>query len=228
MNHGRLRVAALALGLAFLGMLILSASGGGWIAAACGVAVVLVLWRRWMAWVVVPAAGIAGGAAVMFYHQTAWLQQTFATSSLAGRVTFWINTLDFMSGRHLITGIGLGSWTESYRQFIGESQIHVHNTYLQLYTDTGLLGILAMVAAAVVFVRLAARMLTSSRQDPRYGIAIGMIGASIAGAVMAIYEVTTTVTVIEAAGYLYMSVPLLWVWAALFVVSQQRLAARNG
>jgi hypothetical protein len=225
-GNRRLRVVAFSLGLLFLVMLVLSASGGGWIAAACGLAFVFVSWRSWMALVVVPLAGIVTAAAALCYGQTPWLQQTFATGSLVGRVTMWSNTIQLFHGRGFVAGLGLGSWTELYNRLFRENQIHIHNAYLQLYTDTGVLGVIAFVAATVVFVHVSRGMLPPSRQDSWHGVRVGMISGVIAGAVMATYEVATTVTVVGVTSYVYLSVPFLWVWAALFAVWAQKRLAR--
>jgi O-antigen ligase len=212
------------MGLVFVGMMILSASGGGWIATAVGLAVVFVGWRKKSALVVVPLAAVAAGAAALFYGQTLWLQETFATGSLLARFKMWQHTLGLLSGRGLAVGLGLGGWRTVYSERLGESQVHVHNAYLQLYTDTGVLGIVALVLAAMVFVRLSRGMLSSPRGQAWYGVGAGMTAAIVAGAVMAMYDVTTTVTVVGAASYVYLSVPLLWVWVALLVVAHERLA----
>ena len=53
---------------------------------------------------------------------------------------------------------------------------------------------------------------------------VGLIGSIIAGAVFACYDVTITGTVVTATSYIYLSIPLLCVLAALLVVSNTRLS----
>lgn len=226
-NRRAFRTGAQILATVFLGMLILSDSGGGWIAAFCGLAFAAIWWRRWTALVLVPAAGTAAWMVAVFYHRVSWIAPTFSTSSLTGRFRLWVDTLQLVGGSHTMTGLGLGSWADLYQQYYGEVQIHIHNAYLQLYTDMGFLGMLSLVAAAVVFIRLVKRMRSSSRHHLWYGAGVGMAAAIIAGAVMAVYDVTTYVNVTGTAGYVYLSVPLLWVWAALFVVAHRRLTAEK-
>jgi len=222
-NNTHLRIGALVLGVIFLAILFLSASGNGWIAVICGLAVVLICWRLWMIGIVVPVLGLTASAVVVFYDEAEWLAQSLSVSSLLGRVELWSQTVPLLTNYHIITGIGLGSWFEIYNNRYNVNQVHVHNTYLQLYTDTGILGGLACIIAVVVFLQLSVNILRASKQTPWYGVAVGFIGAIVAGAVFGCFDVTTTVTIVTATGYIYLSVPLLWVWAALFVVAHKHL-----
>ncbi len=226
-THRGLRWGAFSLGLAFLALLAFTASGGGWIATFCGLAVIFFVWKKWTAFVAVPSAGFSAAAASIVYRHTVWLQQTFSTGSLLTRFTLWKNTIHLFSGRSIVAGLGFGGWAAAYNGHFGETQTHVHNSYLQLYADTGIVGIAALALAAAIFVRLSMTILSSSRRQPWFGFAAGLIAAIVAGAAMAMYDVTTTVTVMETSGYLYMSVPLLWVWAALLVVAQKKLASEE-
>jgi len=222
-NNTQLRLGALVLGVIFLVVLFLSASGGGWIAVTLGLAFVLICWRLWMVGVVVPTVGLITSAVVVFYDKVQWLAQSFSVNSASGRVEIWVRTIPLFTDYHFITGIGLGAWFDLYSRLYGATPGHMHNSYLQLYTDTGILGILALITAAAVFVRLTVNILQASKQNPWYGVGVGLIGSIIAGAVFACYDVTTTGTVVTATSYIYLSVPLLWIWSALFVVAHKHI-----
>ncbi len=157
-----LRVGSGVLAALFLAALILSDSGGGWIAAACGLAFVLGC-RAWK-WGVAAAAtgGVAGGAAALFYHRLSWLAPSFSTESLMTRFTMWEGTIKMFNGWKSVTGLGMGNWSNAYQSLYGVRHIHVHNSYLQLYVDGGLLGLGALGVAAVQFVRLSRDILISS------------------------------------------------------------------
>jgi putative inorganic carbon (hco3(-)) transporter len=223
-RHWLIRSVSSSLSLILFGMLILSASGGGWIAAFCGLAFLPFSFRKWTAWIVVPSTGVVVTVAVFCYSHTLWLQQIFSTGSLFSRVTMWENTLRLLSFKSAVAGLGLGNWASWYNNNFGESQIHVHNSFLQLYADTGILGVVALITATVVFIHLCTRILSQSPQRSWYGIGVGLIAAIFAGAIMAMYDVTATVTIMGISSYIYMSVPLLWVWAALLIVSEKKLA----
>jgi hypothetical protein len=222
-NRG-LRIGALILIVVFSAALVLSDSGGGWIAAACGLAFVFFCWHWQSALVIVPVYGATAGACAAFYHRYSWIYPSFSTGSLVGRFIIWENTIRSLTGLRILTGLGLGSWAKQYQDRYGGQPIHVHNSYLQLYVDSGLIGLVALVTAFVQFVRLSLSSLRAPRENPWYGVAMGLTGGVIAGAAMAMYDVTTTVTVwSNEITYIYMNIPFLWVWAALLIVANRKL-----
>jgi len=199
-------------------MLFVSDSGAGWLAVTISLALILVYWRRWSLWVLIPAGGMLTGVAVIFYDKTAWLRTTFSTGSLIGRIELWQNTFTLLKGKAVIIGLGLGAWHEIYSSHYGDPVPIVHDSYLQLYCDTGLLGFIAMVLAAVIFIRLSMNLLKSYRRNSVNWAGIGLIGSIIAGSVFAIFDVTTSITYATGIGYIYLVLPLLWIGAALFAV----------
>jgi len=217
------RVIALILWLFFTLVLFLSDSGAGWLAFIISLAFILVCWRRWLLWVLIPTAGLLTSTAVIFYDKTKWLRTTFFTASLMGRVTLWQNTLVLLKGKAIIWGMGLGSWYKVYSGRYGSSvPIIVHDSYLQLYCDAGFLGFIAMVLAAVIFIRLSINLLKLSRSG------IGLMGSIIAGAVFAIFDVTTSITYVNDSRYIYLVLPLLWIGAALISVVSSKLSSTLG
>ena len=222
----RLRIVALGLGLLFLGVLFLTDSGGGWIAVTGGIVFVLISWRLWTIRVVMPVVGAIAAVVFLFYDKVLWLRYSFSVASLSGRIVLWRETIHLINGWSIVTGLGLGTWLEVYQNHYDKFVTHVHNSYLQLYTDTGIMGVITLIVAVVVFVRLSINILSSSKQNIWYGIGIGLIGSIIAGAIFACYDVTTTGIVLTADSYINLSVPLLWIWAALFVVCHDHLSAQ--
>jgi O-antigen ligase len=217
-----LRITALLLWLFFTGILFLSDSGAGWIAFTVSLAFILVYWRRRLIWVCLPAGGLLTAAIIMFYDKTEWLRITFSTGSFMGRVELWQNTIALLRDKAIIMGLGLGSWYEVYSNHYGASVPEVHNSYLQTYCDAGILGLIAMVLAGIIVIRLALNMVKSSRQNPGYWIGIGLIGSIISGAVFAMFDVTPTITYVTQTGYIYLALPLLWIGAALISVIHMR------
>jgi hypothetical protein len=224
-GNRNLRIVSGILLAVFMAAMVLSDSGGGWIAAAIGLAFVLACWRWQTIMVTVPVYGMVAGICTAFYHRFKWIAPSFSTGSLMGRFSIWGNTFRLFGGIRSVTGLGLGSWSRAYRDQYNETMIHTHNSYLQLYADSGLVGLAAMVASAIQFGRISLSSLLASRENPWYGVAVGLTGGIIAGAAMAMYDATTTVTVYSATSYLYMSVPFVWVWAALLVVANRKLKA---
>jgi O-antigen ligase len=222
-KNSRLRLATSALTIVLFAILFLSDSGTGWIATICGVAVALLCWRKSMAGIVIPVTGLITLAIVVFYGKAQWLSQSLSVTHFLDRVGLWRQTIPLLTGNHMVTGIGLGSWYKIYDCLYHENQLHLHSNYLQLYTDTGLLGGAALIAAVVIFTRLSFNVLKTPGQDLWRGAGIGLMGAIIAGAIFACLDVTTTATVVTVTSYIYLSVPLIWIWAALFVVTFDHL-----
>ena len=217
-NNTNLRIIALVLWLFFSGVLFLSDSGSGWLAFIVSMSFILIYWRKRLIWVIIPIAALLTGATVIFYDKLAWLRFTFSTGSLMGRIKLWQNTLPLLSGKASVIGLGLGAWFKVYSSHYGGSVPIVHDSYLQLYCDGGILGFIAMVLAAIIFVRLSMNLLKSSRRNLVNWVGIGLIGSIIAGVVFAIFDVTTSITYVTGTGYIYLVLPLLWIGAALFAV----------
>jgi O-antigen ligase len=222
-----LRVIVSVLCLFFVFMLLISDSGAGWLAVIIGLAFILVCWRKWLIWVFIPTAGLLTGAAIIFYDKYEWLRTTFSTGSLISRVQFWQNTLVLLKGKAIFWGLGTGSWYQVYFDHFKGYGIHVHNSYLQLYCDAGLLGFIAMVLAVIIFIRFSIKVLKLPRQNPLSWIGIGLIGTVISGAVFSIFDVTYSVTHLTDTGYIYLSIPLLWIAAALVSVMSRKISMQR-
>jgi putative inorganic carbon (HCO3(-)) transporter len=227
-NNTNLRIIALVLWLFFSGVLFLSDSGAGWLAVAVSLVFIMICWRKWLIWVLAPVGGLLASAAVLFYDKTQWLRISFSTASLMSRVKLWQNTLPLLQGKASVTGLGLGSWFKVYSSnYTGYVPVIVHNSYLQLYCDTGIFGLIAMVLAAIIFIRLSIHLLKLSPRNSVNWIGIGLIGSIIAGAIFAMFDVTTSVTYVTNTGYIYLVLPLLWIGAALLSVVSGKLASTS-
>jgi len=219
----RIRIIAFTFCLLFIGILFLSDSGTGWLAAFFSLAFILVCWRRWLLFVFIPAVGLLTTGAVIFYDKIFWLQTTISTFSLMARTELWRNTIILLKGKAAILGLGQGAWFYVYGSRYGNTLdgnilAHVHNSYLQLYCDAGILGLIAMILAAIIFTRLSINLLKVSGTNSINWIGIGLIGSIIAGAVFAIFDVNHTITYVTETGYIYLALPLLWIGAALISV----------
>ena len=99
----------------------------------------------------------------------------------------------------------------------------MHNSYIQMYADTGILGVAAMVAAYICFLKLTAA-LSPRKRGVWYAALVGLTGSVVAGGVFSLLDVTTMGVVRTGTSIIYLSVPLLWIFAALLVVAHQRVA----
>ncbi len=215
-----LRVTAGILSLTFSFILALSASGGGWIATIIGVIVVLFFWSTKTFWISLLVSGTAIGATFPLWHKAEWVGVVFSTDSLLGRIELWQATIAALKDSPL-AGLGLGGWVSKVP--VENFTISPHNAYVQLYSDTGILGFIALVIAAVVSFRLIWHVLHSYKDNPYYGIVLGITAGIIGGGIYALVDVNTNVMIPVNEGYIFFAVPLLWLWAALLVISYQHL-----
>lgn len=216
----------------FGGILMLSASGGGWIAAMAGVFIVLLYRGAKTFWGTSLALGTAIGATFPIWHNAGWVGVVFPWGSILSRLEIWQATIIALKD-HPLTGLGLGGWWSELPAF--DPLGGPHNAYLQLYSDTGVLGLIALVIAVIIGVKIFRKILHSDKDSLNYGIAVGIAAGIIAGGVHALVDVNTNVLIPNVLiptsdEYLFFAVPLLWLWAALLVVSCQRLLgdSRNG
>lgn len=204
----------------FAAILVLSVSGGGWIATMAGIFIVLLFRGAKTVWYTSLALGTTIGATFPIWHNTDWIGVVFPINSLLSRLELWKATIATLRDSPL-TGLGLGGWwfkLPMYSPLGGP-----HNAYLQLYSDTGALGFIGFIIGAIVSVKLFLQILHSDKGNPYYGIASGIAAGIIAGGVHGLVDVNTNVLIDIGSTYLYFAVPLLWLWAALLVVSCQRL-----
>jgi len=71
--------------------------------------------------------------------------------NLLGRIERWQTTVAVLKD-HPLTGLGLGGWWSRLSAY--DMSGRPHNAYLQLYSDTGAIGIIALVVATIISVKL--------------------------------------------------------------------------
>ena len=157
------------------------------------------------------------------------LARFFTGESIQGRIPLWTATFEMMNGYHIFTGIGLGYWAVVYNPEMTPLCItHPHNAYLQLYADVGILGLVALILAIIVVVRLSWRILRSPRDNPWYGFGIGVVMAIAATAVASIViSASFGIPVAGECDYRYLASPILWVLGALLVIAYRSLSSPN-
>jgi len=208
------------LAVIFGGILVLSASGGGWIATIAGIFIVLLYHRARTFWVTSLASVVAVAATLPIWYNTTWIKAVFSIPSLSSRLERWQATIVALKDSPL-TGLGLGGWWSKVSTFgmLGGP----HNAYLQLVSDTGALGMIALVLAVIIGVKLFRQILYADKDSPTYGITTGITAGLIAGGIHALLDDNMNALIQIGNDYLYYAIPLLWLWAALLVVSCQRL-----
>jgi len=172
-------------------VLPLTQSLGGLVGAACGLAL-LAVWRsRWFLLALLPAAGLAGWAAVRLDLQalSARLLSTQDTLGIgvALRLDMWSRALAMIRGMPF-TGIGLDTFPLVQSNFypgvfIGPEP-HAHNVFLQVSLDLGLPGLLAFIglfiAALVMVVRIGRARASRDEMALAIGLAAGLLSYLLA------------------------------------------------
>ncbi|HEX7898984.1 MAG TPA: O-antigen ligase family protein [Planctomycetota bacterium] len=147
--------------------LVLTGSLGGWVSIACAAAAfaALALTRRRgrPAMVVAGAAAVAVAVGLLLY--TPLLETLAAKShSLHVRRAYWTAAGRVIAERP-VGGVGLGNFEDHYARVKGDVQQetrHVHNDYLQVLAETGVVGLLAFAA----FLGLGLRRACAAEAEP--------------------------------------------------------------
>jgi O-antigen ligase len=99
------------------------------------------------------------------------------------RRSLWQSTIDMLE-HHPVFGGGLAGFQKSLKPYevqgYGEQLIYPHNVFLNFWTETGLLGVAAIVWLSVQIVRVAILGLRAADTAWARAIAIGALGMVLA------------------------------------------------
>ena len=153
---------AIALAAVFMVVMGFTFSRGAWIGLACAIIVFLVLDKR--TWI--PCIAVAGLFFMIFNpllthgrHVTLFMDNVHGAGienmGGSGRITFWKDAMRII-GDHPVFGTGLNTYTKVIKEYVDVHQIYVHNCYLQVMAELGVVGLAAIMwvfVAVFVFVR---------------------------------------------------------------------------
>jgi hypothetical protein len=167
------------------------------------------------------------GLTIFFTSHTGALRGFFTLESIVGRLELWQNILNSIGGSSIGTGLGLGCWPLAIGTFPAQPWLlQAHNAYLELYLDTGVFGIVALICFVAVIAKLAVDIIYSSREHPYYGFGIGVLLAILAVAVVSFLESAPFgfgILSTGGASYDYVLSPIPWILAALLVIARRLL-----
>ena len=147
--------------------------------------------------------------------------------SISGREPIWQETIEMLKESPL-SGLGLGCWALTYHSTpaITSEITHAHNAYLELYSNTGIIGLIALVLLLGIGFKLALDIIKSPRNNPWYGFGIGVVLACIATLLVGIVESAPIGAPLTASDtYFYLVSPVPWILAGLLVIAK-KLAAK--
>ena len=217
-----LRWAAAAAVVFFVFLMFISGSGGGWIVVT---AALMLLLLRYNEKVFGATATILVGVIVLLvsFRSTAWESSVFHAANVTGRFEVWKGTIiAMMHYPTWILGFGLGGWWSKVPPdvLIG---VNPHNAYLQLYSDTGIVGLVVLVIGLIMISRLIWDIWRADRSSGVFGVALGVAMGLMAFGLHALVEVNTNLMVTLGARTIYFAIPLIWIWLAFLVVAHRRL-----
>ena len=160
------------------------------------------------------------------------LGSLFEWTSISGRTPIWDKTATLI-GDSPFTGLGLGCWALTYwgTPVLGTTTVneitHAHNAYLELYANTGLFGVLALLVALGIGIKLSLDIIRSPRAHPWYGFGVGVILACVATLLVGIVESAPMgVPLVATETYYYIISPIAWILCGLLVIAH-RLITRG-
>jgi O-antigen ligase len=210
-------------------VLVMSASSSGMITALVGIAVFLGVWRAWVLWLYLPAAAWLLWQYLGNIYPASYMVGMVPMESVLGRIQIWSSTIAALMQSPL-TGLGLGTWIEKHVPVSWEPVPTAHNDYLQLYSDAGLLGMIALATGAAIFVVTTRRVWRGKDRGEWFALGAASAVAIIAFAVNGICETFITGALITnvvgkvAVEYVIVAVPLNWGLLALYVIGTDRLS----
>lgn len=134
--------------------------------------------------------------------------------SLKNRLTVWEKALSLVREKPL-TGVGFGHLPG------------LHNAYLELYTNTGILGVLAAFIAIIISVRLMWDILCSKYKPLWTGFGLGLFFVVVYVALLAVLESSPFGFFVQMEySYYYVVSPIPWLIASLLVVTHRMLTQK--
>ncbi len=165
--------------------------------------------------------------AVFFLVDDSFLR-LFAGESVSGRLPRWEWTIHQL-GHSPFSGLGLGCWALVYHgSKVITPPTSVHNAYLELYANIGILGVLAFILSLFIFGKLALEIVRSPRKHPWYGFGIGVLLACLATLIAGVIESSPIGVPWETTDtYYYFISPIPWILIGLLVSAHRLLTGES-
>lgn len=222
------RIEAGILTILLLGVLVISGCHATWPVLMIGMLFVLTWRSKWFlfsipAWLGIIYLSLATWRDLNLGQSISWITEVLKYKWDVR----WEGTLSMLADRP-ITSWGLGMYPTVYSEYdIRGPQIH--NAYLQFLSDFGLLGVVALILAAIIFVMLVLQVRKSSSNHPWLGITVGASAAILVGAIYSMVESAPACIWALATddSYYYAISPLFVILVAALVVSYRSLMVQN-
>jgi len=192
----------------FLVCMVMTGSRGAWIGAVLGVATVVVVTRKKIAFVLI--ALVLLSALVMPYVVSARHHGVFSSNdiSVQARKLMWESSFNMFKAKPFL-GHGLGTFMENYPNYRlrGYEIVYAHNCYLQIATETGIFSLLLFLWALYAFYARAWIVLRKAGKDLYYK---AMVLAAIAS-----FQVSAFQSFVDTNLYALRMAVLFWLMLAM-------------
>jgi O-antigen ligase len=224
------RMAAGIVVLFLLSLLLIATSNAAWPVLTIGL-IVLLGWRSQRLLLSLPAwLGVALWSVSGRINRSVGPGLDMIGSKIELRWHRWDSVWQMIADSP-ISGVGLGGYPATYPEYRSEDLTNdlAHNAYLQFYSDFGLLGVLALIVAGAIFLRLACQIGRGHPDRPWKGIAVGAWVALLLAALYGTVESSPAAIVgLSENGYDYAISPLFGILGAALVVAHRGLLGGNG
>ncbi|MFZ0216987.1 MAG: O-antigen ligase family protein [Candidatus Dormiibacterota bacterium] len=164
--------------------IVLSFSRAGWVTLVVLVIFVAASTRlRW--WLIGVVVVVGGGAFALSKRVRDRVLVEFhpgPLNTIGSRISLWESTLTMLRHKPLF-GAGLDGFQQTVAQYkvasYGEDLIYPHNLFLDFWTETGLLGLAAIVSLGVQIVRGAIRGLRAVDRPWTRAMSLGLLGLAV-------------------------------------------------
>lgn len=219
--HGtaKVRIPALVVFSLLVAVLIISPCHATWVVMGAGLVLLLALRSKWSLLLIPLWLWLAYSGLTEWHGGGLGGAIDFVRDGLAYKWNYRWEGILYLLQDHPIFGCGPGMYPAVAPTYnIGGP--HAHNAFLQFYCDFGLLGVLALGLAAVVFLRIFCDILRDRSHHPLRGVALGAAVAIVAGVMYSMVESAPACMIAyKVGGYAYAISPLFLILAAVLSTS---------
>lgn len=171
--------------------LIMTYTRGSWLSAGVGITLMSILTETWLFWVWIALFALAFAAPGVASRFASILDTTGGTAGFRRRL--WTIAFGIIS-EHPLLGIGIGNYYDVFTEYIfrhpelsvGWVIYGAHNSYLTLWAETGIFGILSFIAIILVSIKYGLYLARAKAGDKylawiNSAIFAGLIGFALNG-----------------------------------------------
>jgi len=123
----------------------------------------------------------------------------------SGRLEMWHEAIRLIKERPIL-GSGLGA----YGMYAGSKHLHAHNTYLELFVDAGVIGLIGLILLILIFLKKSLHALISEEEEEKKIITAALLASCVSSFIVALFSTNMIVGIRFAS--------LFWIILSLAVI----------